>query len=66
MDNRAKEPTKELSIQDVNVVMVDDIEPLDIDALPKVDIYDKKRNKLMLQKFVDAGKKEGEEHDEKR
>ncbi len=57
MDNRAKELTEELSAQDVNVVMVEGIEPLDVDALPKVDIYDKKRNRKMLQKFIDAGTK---------
>ena len=60
MDNKKIENTdQEIDIKDYEVVMVQGIETPKYDNLPKVDIYDKKRNRKMLQKFIDAGKKEG-------
>ena len=62
MDNKKIEKTEqEIDIKDCEVVMVQSIETPKYDNLPKVDIYDKKRNRIMLQKFIDAGKKGGED-----
>ena len=62
MDNKIIEKTEqEIDIKDCEVVMVQGIETPKYDNLPKVDIYDKKRNRIMLQKFIDAGKKGGED-----
>lgn len=58
MENNNK--PQEIDIKDCEVVMVQGIETPKYDNLPKVDIYDKKRNRIMLQKFIDAGKKGGE------